>query len=64
MACNHCGGNRDSPTEPLVQGAAVILGNGASIPFDTDEAAEAYIARKLARGADPMILVRIGETHI
>ena len=60
--CSTCG-SVPNPTEPIVVGPAVILGNGTTIPFPSDDAARAYIERKLARGADPMILVPAGETH-
>lgn len=63
MACTQCGGNRVNPPEPSVVGPAVVLGNGAHIPFDSDEAAERYVARKAARGDTDLLLIRTGETH-
>ena len=62
MACSTCG-SVPNPQQPPVVGPAVSLGNGTTFPFNSDADVEAYIARKTARGADPMTLVRAGETH-
>lgn len=59
--CGSCGG-RENPKEAPVVGPAVILGNGAVIPFDTNAALDAWVVWNAGRGGDPATEVREGES--
>lgn len=60
--CGGCG-QRENPKEAPVVGPAVILGNGAVIPFADDAALDRWVERKQRRGETRMAVVREGETR-
>lgn len=41
--CGSCG-QRQNPKEAPVVGPAVVLGNGAVVPFEDDDALDRYVA--------------------
>lgn len=60
--CGGCG-QRENPTEAPVVGPAVILGNGAVRPFESQEALDRYVAwAARRRSGDPLTVVNEGET--
>ena len=62
MLCGTCG-QRENPKEAPVVGPAVILGNGATRPFNSDEALDRYVARMAQRRpGERFTIVRAGET--
>jgi hypothetical protein len=60
--CGGCGG-RENPKEAVVVGPAVILGNGAVVPFNDDASMDRWVARKAARGETRLTVVREGDTR-
>lgn len=60
--CGGCG-QRSNPKEAPVVGPAVVLGNGALRPFDSDEALDRYVAKMaVRRPGERFTIVREGAT--
>ena len=60
--CGSCGG-RENPKEAPVVGPAVVLGNGAVMPFPDDAAMWRWVEWKQRRGMTEMTVVPTGETR-
>lgn len=60
--CGGCG-QRQNPTQAPVVGPAVVLGNGAVIPLDDDDALDRFVARHAQRRpGEPVTVIRTGES--
>lgn len=62
MACRSCGQQTSNPKQAPVVGPAAILGNGAVMPFPSDDALDRWIAWKADRGETRIRRVGEGET--